>query len=244
MIPSIAQISRIDLPVLAQQLEIVLQVVFSRHLCEFSNEALSRKTVRDIGDRAKPADSCVGWDLRILDTEIRHCNWDIVVPHIGLEFLLMLGIGTENGANGRSNRAVQPASNPTSSVQTGLQMFARHGMEIVITYVILPSPLNSRRLTRKGFRDFHRLVDEVRLGLPSKATAKERHVDPCLLQGKARPLGRSGPCRLRGLGRSPDFEKVVFQASCGHRGLHRGMGNVREIIGGGVGLVGLVERLV
>ena len=110
--------------------------------------------------------------------------------------------------------------------------------------IVFASPLHPHGFARKFLGKNGRLNDEVRLGLATETAAQQRHVDSDFVERNTQPFADAFAGDLRGLTGCPGFADAVLETGDGDHRLHRRLRQVRQVIGGFEGTVGVVHGRV
>ncbi|MNS85572.1 hypothetical protein D3C72_1194390 [compost metagenome] len=173
IIPRVGHCSRVDLAGRADKVKREFLVIPARALGEFGNEALGRKGMRDVGDRAKPSDAGMRFHFGRLYPYVRNAVRHVDRRHGGLEHLLAFGAFGEERRNGGGGAAVQPGLDLPCLVQDGLQPFDGDGMQVVVMDVVLARPHQFDGCAfGHGLGDDGGFIHEVGLGLAAEPSAQ------------------------------------------------------------------------
>ncbi len=230
--PPIGKIGGIDHAVLAEQLQQIVLVVAPGRGRQFGDEALDGEGMRDVRDRAEPADPGVGGGLGVLDLEIGDIEWIVDRPHAEFDRDLMLGIGHEQRAERGRHRAMQPGDRLALGIQTGLDALDRNGVQEAVMQIVLAGEADLDRLAAHFLGEDSRLLDVVRLGFAAEPAAQQQIVQHNLLQRHVEMLGQILARHLRRLGAAPHLDAV--RAHLGGTGgrLHRRLGEMGNVVVG------------
>ncbi len=228
--PVVGHAGGVDLARRPDQLQQIIFRIAPGRRRKLRNEALDREGVRDVGDRAEPADPRMRFRLRVLDPQVRDREGHIDRAHAELERRLVLRIGSEDRGDARRHRAVQPSYRLAVRVEPRLQPLHRHRVEEAVVQVVLAREGHLHRTPVHGLRQDRRLAHKVGLRLAAEAAAQERVVDGHLLERDPEALREVALGRLRRLRAAPHLDGIRRHARGAARGLHRRLRQMRDVV--------------
>ncbi|MNX86491.1 hypothetical protein D3C86_1183770 [compost metagenome] len=244
VVPLFTQGTRIDLPIRAEQFDLVLERVLPGLVRQLIDEALDREAVGNVRHRAIPANAGVHRRFRVFQANVGNRVGHVGEAHAQLESRLVIHARREQRGDARRHRAVQPTGRQAILVQAGLEVFRRHGVEVGTMDVVFTGPLHPHRFAREFLGENGRLDDEVRLGLATETAAQQRHVERDVIERQTEALTDSCAGDLRRLARPPGFAHAVLVAGDGDHWFHRRLRQVRQVVGGFQRTVGAAHDFV
>lgn len=245
VVPVVRQRARVQLARRADEVEQVLLVIASGFVGQLGHEALHGEGVRDVRDRAEPADAGVRLDLGAFQPQVGDVVGHVDGGHARFQVHLALAAFHEQRQDGRRGGAVQPGGGAPLGVDHGFQTFDGDRVQVVVLEVVLAGPDQFDGRALHLFGHHGGLGHVVGLGLATEAPADQQGVDLHGLGLEAQLRGDTVERGLRVLHRGPDLAATVLDQGGGHGRLHRGVGQMGQVVLGRdlVGRLGLRQRL-
>lgn len=221
---------RLETPRGPDQFEQEILRVAAGRVRQLRHETLDSERMRDVVDRAEPADPRVRLRGRVLDPHVRDRERQVRDPLREFARLLVHDAGPEGRLDRRRNRAMLPRDHFPRRIDPAVERFERHGMEIVVREVVLA---RERQLDGRAdrLRQQRRLHHVVGLRLAAETAAEQRHVDRHALARQPERLRDLVARGLRRLRAGPHFASAVRHARDGRGRLHRCVREMRDVVG-------------
>ena len=197
---------------------------------QFRHHGLHGERVRNVVDRAEPADAGLGDGFAGFQPQVGYVERRVDQPQPQFQCAFALRVRHEVGHQRRRNAAMAPGHNLVVLVEAGSNVLVRHAVIERVMDVVFASPHHLHRCAAHRLGEDCRFQGKVAFRLAPEATTQQGHVDRDILFLHSKRLRDVTTRSAWALHAGPDFGFAVLDLHDGCRRFHRNMDAMRNVV--------------